>query len=236
MSVKNRQVLIPTARTFVHKDGEAETLRTEFIASTSAVDRYGDIVEQTWSLDAYKANPVILAFHDPTRVVGKAVKVGVADAPDVGQHLRIVVEWDMGDHNPDGTRIAEQFRRGVLSAGSVGFRPSSQIPRSSLPDDDPRKGDRGYVLSGNELLEFSAVAIPANPQAVAQRDLTDESVRDEVLRILRTDAEVRAIIRAMPLTEPAGCEHERGWFDTLSGDSADNWFGDLPTTTPSTEG
>jgi phage head maturation protease len=227
--MKIRHYSAPTARTYTEKmdDGE-ERLRTEFVASTADVDRYDDIVEQVWRLDAYRANPVILAYHDPTRVVGRAVEVGVAEAEGVaGPHLRIVVEWDSGAHNEEGTRIAEQYRRGVLSAGSVGFRAASMVPRASLPKDDPRYGERGYVLSGNELLEFSAVAIPANPQATVRRDADAQDVRAEVLRILRTDPEVRAILRAMPLTEPAGCDHGQSWLDSLptrSADARDDWY------------
>src|SRR5687768_10251178 len=62
----------------------------DVIASTDAIDAYGEIVEQDWDLKRYRANPVVLYNHnregwletlDPeyTLPVGFAKNVGVVD-------------------------------------------------------------------------------------------------------------------------------------------------------------
>jgi hypothetical protein len=61
------------------------------------------------------------------------------------------------------------------------------------------------MLSGNELMEISAVTVPGNPRALAQRDsgwlaaaLVEQApdvVRAEVVRLLREDPSIRALVR-----------------------------------------
>lgn len=192
-------------------------VRTRFVASTATPDRMGDIVEQeSWSLGNYRQNPVILWAHDYSLPpVGRAVFVEVVE----GQ-LEIEVEWDT--QGELGALVARQYQQGFLSAGSVGFQPTAATPRASLPDDDPRRGQYGYVFHGCELLEFSAVPVPANAEALAAKGLPapnpssrspfahqwwvrryvgrafDEysaSLRDAVSDLLKSDEQVRAIVR-----------------------------------------
>lgn len=160
-------------------DGEGRKV-ARFIASTASVDRMGDIVDQSWDLAAYLRNPVILQNHDyHAPVVGMATRAAV----EAGA-LVIDVLFDTSGHNPDGQRLASQVAAGFVRACSVGFRPSSVTPRSSLPEGDPRKADRGYVLAGNELLELSIVSVPANAEALAQRSAPiDEMVSAIVARV-----------------------------------------------------
>lgn len=152
---------------------------TVVIASTATPDRMDDVVDQSWYLDRYRTNPVILWAHDPTELpVGKAVRVDVEDGRLVAE-----IEWD--ESHPKGADVARQFREGFLSAVSVGFRPGRSIPRSQLPPEDPRRKDGGWgvVFLDNELLEISAVPIPANPDAVAvQRAEEDQATIIETLR------------------------------------------------------
>jgi len=137
------------------------------VASTPDVDRYGDVVAPSWDLAAFKANPVIMHGHDyDGPVVGRALEIEL-----VGESLMMSVEFDESDTNPVGQRIANQFRSGFMSAFSVGFAPGKSTPRADLPKDHPafiEKG-AGQYFEENQLLEVSAVAIPANPHALAVR-------------------------------------------------------------------
>lgn len=197
-------------------DGDRR-VRTRFVASTATPDRMGDVVDQdSWDLGNYKQNPVILWAHDYSLPpVGRAVFCEVVE----GQ-LEIEVEWDTGSEL--GATVARQFKEGFLSAGSVGFRPSSAVPRASLPEEDPRHGQYGYVFYGCELLEFSAVPVPANAEALAAKGLPtpnpsnanpfaqqwwvrryvrrvvaeqSTSLRDAVAEVLQSDEHVRSIVR-----------------------------------------
>ena len=204
----------PLHRLFKVRQHE-DTGHTIVTASTPDVDRYGDIVEAPWRLEHFRANPVIPWGHDySVPPVGRAVDVEIRD----GQ-LEATIEWDSGDHNPLGTLVAAQFAKGMLSTVSVGFYPGESVQRASLQKDDPRHGQRGMVHRDNELLEISAVTIPANPKALAQRGLEQVSetaliqrwteqgfraqLKDDLMDLLRTDAQVRALLEALHLSSAA---------------------------------
>ena len=49
-----------------------------FVISTDEKDRMGEVVEQSWQLDNYKKNPIVLFGHDPSKpsyVLGKAIDI-----------------------------------------------------------------------------------------------------------------------------------------------------------------
>lgn len=138
---------------------------TKVIASTPSVDRYGDVVAPDWKLERFAANPVVVWSHDYSQPpVGK-----VTDLSMDGDALIASIKWDDSEPGSMGATVARQFREGYLSAVSVGFAPTKSTPRKELPEDHPAAGKSGQYLTGNELLEISAVSIPANPEAVAIR-------------------------------------------------------------------
>jgi HK97 family phage prohead protease len=132
-------------------------------ASTATPDRAEDIVDQSWDLTHYERNPVLVAFHDYG-----SFPVGRARAYMEGGALKAELEFDEDEVNPYGRLAAHQFRAGFLSAVSVGFRSKSMVPRAALPEDDPRYGQRGWLLKDNELYEISVCPVPMNPEAVAE--------------------------------------------------------------------
>ena len=143
----------------VAKDGE--NVRISYVASTDAIDRYGDVVSQNWELVAYKNNPVILWNHDQMAPpIGRATSVEVQD----GQ-LMIDVEFDMAD--PHAAMIARKAQAGFINAVSVGFQPIEMTQRSELPKDHEAYGSEGVFYQRSELLELSVVTVPANGQATA---------------------------------------------------------------------
>jgi len=191
---------------------------TIFVASTAEPDRVGDVIEQDWRLAAYRRNPVVLAEHDSRVVVGRADYAGVPK--EIGS-LVIRVMWDDdAEINPVGALLAHQHREGFRRAGSVGFLPGSRVERDKLPTDHEHFRARpkdawsaGAVYRHNELLEFSSVAVPANPNALQQsasasalRAALDQvlprAIRDAILTAVRRDQEVRRAILAVALAEP----------------------------------
>ena len=137
------------------------------VASTPDPDRMDDVVAPSWKLDDFRRSPVIMHAHDyEGPVVGKAVEIDL-----VGDTLMMRVKFDEHESNPLGQRLANQYREGFMSAFSVGFAPGKVTPRSQLPKDHPAYSEKsaGSYMTENSLLEVSAVAIPANPQALAVR-------------------------------------------------------------------
>ena len=155
-------------------DEEKSTL--EAIFSTADEDRHGDIVRQNWDLKMFKKNPVILNSHNywsATDVIGKAIKIAVSDGKLSGK-IKFAVE-----ENPIAKIIFDLYKGGFLNAFSVGFLPKEF-------------SDKGEILK-SELLEISAVSVPANAYALAKSAginikplfkgitdvLTDDEIEDE---------------------------------------------------------
>jgi len=138
------------------KDADSEAPLT-FVISSEEVDRHGDVVlAQGWRLQAYLRNPVFLWAHDYTRTpIGRSSWVGVD-----GSKLLATVEFAP-------TAFAQEvellYRQRFLRAVSVGFR---------AREFSFRKGRDGSVdgveYTRQELLELSAVPVPANPHALAK--------------------------------------------------------------------
>ena len=154
------------------------------VASTPDEDRYGDVVAASWDLDKFKANPVIVWGHDyQTPPVGRAVSVSVE-----GDTLVADIKWDTSPENDLGRLVASQFKRGYLNSVSVGFQPGKSTPRAKLDEDHPAKGANGYLYENNQLMEISAVVIPANPQALARRAVqADLGVARHIVQVVEDD-------------------------------------------------
>ena len=207
----------PITRSLFRAAHNGETGRTTVTASTPDVDRYGDIVSGPWQLDRFAANPVIAWGHDYSLPpIGKAVDIGLG-----GEDLVAVIEWDTDD--PLGASVARKFDRGFLSSVSVGFYPGESVPRSMLDSDDARHGTRGMVHRQNELLEISAVTIPANPYAnkreLEQRGLLEDLTADGLRKACRAmliellqgdDAAIKAALAGL---NPAAPDALTGWWD-----------------------
>ena len=171
------------------KASETDNGLTRVIASTPDVDRYGDIVDPSWSekgLDEYRSNPIILWQHDPTiPAIGRAERVEVVDGKLVAD-----IRFDDSEENALGRLVKSQIERGFLNSVSVGFAPGKSTPRATLPKDDPRRSSSGFIYSDSYLHEISVVNVPANPAALALRSLGIPSVARHVMEVVETDETV----------------------------------------------
>ena len=156
-------------KTIVATAKQADSGTIHAVASTPAIVRMGDVVEQDFDLTEFKKNPIIVHNHDYAGpVIGKATDIGFKDG-----NLVMSVQFDEHDTNPLGQRIANQYRTKYMSAFSVGFSPGKVVPRNKLDKDHPAYSAKavGSYMSESTLLEVSAVSIPANPEALAIRAL-----------------------------------------------------------------
>lgn len=168
-------------RTLVHVDvreadvsgvGRAETPQSgaavlDFIASTATLDRYHEVIEPAgWRLDTYRSNPVFQNAHnygDVLFTLGKALITEVRTV-DSRQALCQRIEFAV-EINPVSRIAYGLYKGGFLNAVSVGFIPlrwEDGTGEANGANPGPR---RRYLEQ--ELLEVSAVAIPANPDALA---------------------------------------------------------------------
>lgn len=155
------------------EEGKTKKGTTTVIASAPTPDRYNDIVDPSWNLDRFMANPVVQWAHDYSiPPVGRVESLKVVNGSLIAE-----IEWDESEENKLGQTVASQFRRGFLSAVSVGFAPGSVTPRSELEEGNPYRGDSGNLYRNPELLELSAVPIPAHPGALAIRSVEPDKQR-----------------------------------------------------------
>lgn len=137
---------------FQKEINEQEDLHITGRASTNTEDRQGDIIAtDAWkkkgALDNYLKNPVVLAYHDMSRPIGKTIEHKV---DDVGLTVTAKISKAAGD-------IVELIKDGILSGFSVGFFIKDA-------DFDPKSGV--FMIKELELFEISVVSIPANQDAL----------------------------------------------------------------------
>ena len=137
-----------------HRDGGSGPVT--FVLSTDDVDRHGDVVAADgWRLEAYLRNPVLLWAHDYRHpAIGRAVSVWTEP-----RRLLAKMEFAPGAFAQE---VAALYAYGFQWGVSVGFRPIRWEERR-----DARTGAfLGLKYLEQELLEVSAVPVPANRQAL----------------------------------------------------------------------
>ncbi len=139
-----------TVQSPVSIDTATNTL--EVIFTTSTQDRQGDIVDpEGLDFSGFLKNPVVLWAHDQERPpIARVRSVSVQDTD-----VSAVVEFAA---TPFAQEVFSLYAEGFLSAWSIGF-----IARETLPLD----GGGVHVFSA-EVVEISAVPVPANPEALTK--------------------------------------------------------------------
>jgi HK97 family phage prohead protease len=124
--------------------------------STSSPDRSNDVVLPSGAqLDNYLKNPVVAAFHRYDQPpIGKTVQIQKTDDGIVA-----VVEFTPEGVNPTADMLFQLYKDGFMNAWSIGFIPTKFAQRGQSWSD-------GNEIQEWELLEYSAVLVPANPEAL----------------------------------------------------------------------
>lgn len=154
---------------------ETDTGPIRFVASTEGVKRDGKTLAVTdWTLDNYRANPVVLWAHD---YWGERAPIGRADVLIDAERGALISDIAFDQEDPFARSIESKYRRGFMHTVSVGWDPVKTA-------DGPR----------NDLLDISAVPVPGDPDALMERqarglrnfgqslvdliDLEDEPIED----------------------------------------------------------
>jgi hypothetical protein len=137
----------------------------QFTISKEVVDRDGDILRASGvDFTNYMKNPVFLSFHNSREFpLGKVTKFWVE-----GNSVKAIVYFPPIEElstNPEQASEKAKlvdftyhcYKTGMLNAVSVGFIPLEWV-----------ENENGFDIQKWELLEFSAVAVPANQDAIAE--------------------------------------------------------------------
>ncbi|RKZ11062.1 hypothetical protein DRQ25_00965 [Candidatus Fermentibacteria bacterium] len=150
---------IPVKVKSIDKENHSLTM----VASTQDVDRQGDtVIQDGWDLKPFKKNPVILNSHnynDATEVIARAENPRVEGK---GKKSKLIMDWIFAvEENPKAKVIFDLYAGKFLHASSVGF-----IPRKFAEDKEGNKD--WWTIEEAELLEVSAVSVPANARSLAK--------------------------------------------------------------------
>ena len=174
-----------------------------FTITTGAVDRDNDTINvDGWDLKSYLKNPVVLFAHrsdlPPVAKATSVVKTAGA--------LRATTEFLPAGIYPLADQVYEMVKRGFLRATSVGFRPK----RDKFSWNEERGG---IDFEEQELLEFSVVPVPSNPEALLSASKDFASAGRESLGAFRKALDLAEIactenyrkgnLTELCLTEPA---------------------------------
>lgn len=148
----------------------AEDNRFKVVFSTDSEDRHLERVYQNFNLKNFKSNPIFLDSHNYSsieHIIGRVEGIKVKDGVLQGEVVFAL-------ENPKGLLAYHLANGGFLGATSIGF----------IPLDFDDNGD----ITKSELLEISAVSVPANPEALfekmvkefvaEQEDETNEAVEE----------------------------------------------------------
>lgn len=142
-----------------------------FIISTESIDRHGErITLSKIELDNFRSNPNVYFNHSTYDLpIGRSVKEEFVTAENGKKALKSWLIFD--ETNPDAEKIKRSVDGGFLRAASIGFSPS-EPPKFELPP--PDKADKYQniaVWQRIDLHEWSIVTIPANQDAVLQKNI-----------------------------------------------------------------
>ncbi len=134
------------------------------IGSTEAVDRMGDVVvADGWDLKNFKKNPVLMFAHNYSEPpVGYAKNIKIVDK-------QLIFEPVFHNITQLAREISAMYNAdpAIMSAWSVGF-----IPKEFDPQDYHR-------IIKSELLEISAVPVPANQEALMMAAKSYDAVQEK---------------------------------------------------------
>lgn len=163
----------------------------KFVISDETKDRHGTVIKvDGWKLDNYKKNPIVLFQHnsyssDPDMVIGRS-EVSISD-----NKLVAILTLEPEGDNPIADKLAKKLDFGTINTASVGFNPFEwSMGVSTLGEDLDT-----FFFRDQDLLEWSLVVIPSNPNATQEKDGEDDIIKfvrmaNEETKLPETKAEV----------------------------------------------
>lgn len=146
-----------------------------FVISTDTKDRHGTVLNMKgWNIDRFNKNPIVGYQHNvygdnmcsgpnPDDVLGPGrAWIQETEGKTV---LMGEVRFETADINPLADKIFRKVLNGTLNSTSVGFLEVGKGKMISKQDEQGNTIDKTYFYEGQELLEFSVVNIPSNPDA-----------------------------------------------------------------------
>lgn len=173
-SINNR---VQTRGGHVRDNGIDEDARTvRFTISTEAVDSYNTVfLSDGWSFDRYNRNPVVFYQHgshsdDPDMLIGTA-RVFQEGKETIGE-----VTFEPAEDNALAEKVFRKVVNGTLRGASIG----ADIQKGRWGEKDAGEDPEVIYFERQELLEWSIVTIPSNPDALKRNAESIENIKKEL--------------------------------------------------------
>ena len=152
---------------FQTKAEELEERTVRFKISSEVVDRDGDIlIAKGCDFENFKKNPQFLGFHNQKDYPLGIPKNWGVEGKSVYCDVYFPTIQELSSNPAEASEKAKLvdftyhcYKTGMLNAVSVGF---------IAKEVEPNRETGGFIIKDWELLEFSAVAVPSNQDAIAQ--------------------------------------------------------------------
>lgn len=133
----------------VKADSKSGTFKA--VITSEAIDRDGEVILLNgWDFDNFMKNPVVLRGHNYWDLpVAKATSLQVVNGQVIANG-----EFASEAANPKAQQVRNLYDDGFINAVSVGFRVLQRNPENRR------------IIEKQELLEFSFVTVPSNPEAM----------------------------------------------------------------------
>ena len=155
---------------------DKEKFTITHIINTKVLDRHGTVILPIGvKVDNYLKNPVVLAIHNGNTIpIGRCIDLKVTD-----ENIETTTLFNTND--PIAMQFFKAYEDGFMNAWSIGFMPLkwTAFDEENYQDINQKYGlnitldqikDAGfwgiYLIYEWELLEYSAVPVPANPEAL----------------------------------------------------------------------
>jgi len=151
-------------------DNVRETRTIPFVISSEKRDRYKSVIPlDNWNLNNFNANPITGYQHnvyggDLCNAPNPDDTLGPGKAWREENVLMGSINFEPKELNPLADKIFEKVLYGTLRTASVGF---AETTKGDFGNGDQKRGGENetYYYGQVDLLEFSVVNIPANPDA-----------------------------------------------------------------------
>ena len=153
----------------VRRDSVGDGVYRVTIAANERVRQPPELDFDGMSTDNYARNPVVMWAHDVSgRSPSGGLPVGRTLRLDKRQGGELVVDFEFLSDDPFAKRVRNAWDKGFLRAASISWLPIAGEPA----------GDGRWRDTRSDLLEWSIVPVPADPDALRQahRRMLDEAI------------------------------------------------------------
>lgn len=174
-------------------DVDAKKRTVTAIVTTDAIDRMREVISPKGiALENFQANPVVLWCHksgDPP--IGKSLWIKRSGTK------RGLIARTLFAKTDRGEEIFQLYVDGFLNGWSIGARPNWKTYSPPTPDEikaRPELRECAAIIRQCELIEYSAVSIPANPEALGNElgKSISRSLLEEILAADRWEPTTKA--------------------------------------------